>query len=147
MNQLDELDKKILRILKNDARVSAKSIAEEVFISAPTVATRIENMRKNGIINGFYTDINEDYIGNFIKAFINMEVMPSSQEELYKKLRRSAHVKQCSKVTGEYSLLIEVIFRSTEELDKFIGEMQHFGRTKTQIVFSTIVKNHGIILD
>ena len=41
-------------------------------------------------------------------------------------------------------MLIEVMFKSTEELDHFIGDLQTFGSTKTQIVFSTSVEHRGI---
>ena len=43
-------------------------------------------------------------------------------------------------------MLIEVMFKSTEELDHFIGELQKFGSTKPQIVFSTSVPHRGIPL-
>jgi Lrp/AsnC family leucine-responsive transcriptional regulator len=47
-------------------------------------------------------------------------------------------------VTGDFSMLIEVLFPRTDDLDLFIGQLQHFGRTRTQIVFSTVVDHRGI---
>ena len=47
-------------------------------------------------------------------------------------------------VTGSFSMLIKVAFPSTQELDIFIGKLQHFGNTSTQIVFSTPVPNREI---
>ena len=41
-------------------------------------------------------------------------------------------------------MILEVLFQSTVELDKFIGKLQRFGRTKTLIVFSTSVEHRGI---
>lgn len=49
------------------------------------------------------------------------------------------NVIECNCVTGDYSMLLEVLFENTMELDRFIGELQYFGRTKTLIVFSTSV--------
>jgi len=48
---------------------------------------------------------------------------------------------ECNCVTGDYSMLIEVRFKTTADLDHFVGELQRFGKTKTQIVFSTNVKH------
>ena len=48
--------------------------------------------------------------------------------------------------SGDYSMLLEVLFENTMELDQFIGELQHFGRTKTLIVFSTSVEHRGVKL-
>ena len=140
---MDELDRKILRLLKNNARISAKTIAEEVFVSAPTVAARIEAMRRDGIIQGYSTEINPEAFGNVIRAYIDMEVTPGKRTELYEYLRGCPQVVECNRVTGEYSLLMEVFFRSTEEMGVFINHLQHFGRTKTQIVFSSVIKHRG----
>ena len=51
---------------------------------------------------------------------------------------------ECNCVTGDYSMLMEVVFHTTTDLDQFVGQLQHFGRTKTQIVFSTSVEHRGI---
>lgn len=56
------------------------------------------------------------------------------------------NVIECNCVTGDYSMLLEVLFESTMELDRFIGELQYFGRTKTLIVFSTSVEHRGVEL-
>ena len=47
-------------------------------------------------------------------------------------------------MTGDFSMLIKVAFPDTSELDGFIGKLQRFGRTSTQIVFSTPVETRGI---
>ena len=44
-------------------------------------------------------------------------------------------------------MLIKVAFHSTQELDAFIGQLQHFGNTSTQIVFSTPVANREITIE
>ena len=45
-----------------------------------------------------------------------------------------------------YSMLIEAYFHTTQELDQFVNYLQKFGRTRTQIVFSTCVEHRGIPL-
>ena len=55
------------------------------------------------------------------------------------------NVLECDCVTGNYSVLLKVAFPSTMELDEFIGKLQHFGKTSTMIVFSTIVENRGVV--
>ena len=148
MVRLDETDYKILKLLQSNARMPVKSIAEQVFVSAPTVSARIEAMRKEGVIKGFYTEINPMVFGNTIRAFIDVEVAPSGKSaELYDWLRANPQVVACTRVTGEYSLLIEVILKDTEDMDKFINHMQRYGRTKTQIVFSSVLDHRGVIIE
>ena len=44
-------------------------------------------------------------------------------------------------------MLIKVAFESTERLDTFIGQLQTFGSTQTQIVFSTALEHRGVVLE
>ena len=72
---------------------------------------------------------------------------PYQKKEFYPFIQSVPNVIECNCVTGEYSMVLEVLFPSTTELDKFIGELQRFGRTKTLIVFSTSVEHRGINAD
>ena len=115
-------------------------------MSAPTVATRIDELTEMGIIKGYYTEIDNSAFSNVIKAYIDMEVSPEKKNELYDYLISNPAVMECNRVTGEYSLLIKVVFKNTLEMDKFINTLQVYGRTKTQIVFSTIISHRGVII-
>lgn len=145
-SNIDEIDLKILRLLQNDARISVKAIAEQIYASAPTVKTRIESLTERGIIKGYYTEIDTSVFDNVIKSYIDIEVSPTRKEELYEFLRSAPQVVECDRVTGEYSLLVKVVFKNTLEMDKFINALQQYGRTKTQIVFSSIINHRGVII-
>lgn len=143
-DKLDEVDYQILDLLRQNSRISAKKIAQEVFLSSTSVASRIEQLTQKGIINGFRVSINPLALGYYTKAFINVEVEPRQKKEFYPYIERCKNVIQCNCVTGEFSMLLEVIFHNTMELDWFIGELQMFGKTKTLIVFSTSVEHREI---
>lgn len=102
--------------------------------------------KQAGIITGYNARVNPAELGYHIKAFVNLEVNPDQKKEFYPYIKSCNNVVECNCVTGDYSMLIEVMFKSTEELDHFIGELQKFGSTKTQIVFSTSVEHRGIPL-
>ena len=69
---------------------------------------------------------------------------PKLKPEFYPYIQSCPHVVECNCVTGDYSMLIEVLFGTTQELDQFINHLQQFGRTRTQIVFSTPVEHRGV---
>lgn len=110
----------------------------------PPVSARIEHLEKNGLITGYHAQINPVFLGYHIKAFINLEVEPYQKKDFYPFIQSIPNVIECNCVTGDYAMLIEVAFRSTMELDHFINELQQFGRTKTQIVFSTSVEHRDL---
>ncbi len=143
-DELDEIDMKIIELLRENARVSAKEIAANVFLSSTSVATRIDNLVKKGIIAGFTVNIDPLALGFYTKAFISVEVEPGQKKEFYPYIESIKNVVQCNCVTGDFSMLLEVMFHNTIELDQFIGELQKFGKTKTLIVFSTSVQHREV---
>lgn len=139
--ELDEIDIKVLQYLQNNARMTVKEIADKVFLSSTSVAARIDKLIERKVISGFTTQINPHVLGYYTKAFINLSLEPVQKKEFYPYISACPNVIQCNCVTGDYSMLIEVAFRNTIELDYFIGELQKFGSTKTLIAFSTSVEH------
>ena len=143
---IDETDLLILSLLKDNARISIKNIAEKTYLSSTAISARIEKLEKAGYIEGYFTKINSHVFGLKIKAFIFLEIEPIQKQEFYPYIKACENVVECNCITGDYAMLIEVLFASTDELDHFIGELQHFGKTKTQIVFSTPVEHRDVLL-
>ena len=141
---MDKIDVKLITMLQENARYPLKYLASQVFLSAPAVSSRIEKLEKQGIILGYNTVIDKQKLGYQITAFINLEISPNQKPEFYPFINDCPNVLECNCVTGSYSMLIKVAFHSTQELDTFIGQLQHFGNTSTQIVFSTPVPNREI---
>ena len=141
---MDDIDKKLISLIQQYARMPLKVMAEQVFLSSPAVSARIERLEKEGIINSYEAKVNKDKLGYNITAFINLEIEPNQKAEFYPYVRSCPNVLECNCVTGNYSMLLKVAFKSTVELDIFIGKLQEFGRTNTQIVFSTPVEHRGI---
>ena len=142
-----KIDLKIIELLQKNARFPLKHLAEEVFLSTPAVSSRIEKLQEAGIITGYTANINPIKLGYNIKAFINLEVSPKQKPDFYPFIKSCPNVLECNCVTGKYSMLIKVAYHTTEELDAFINEIQKFGNTETQIVFSTAVEHRGINLN
>lgn len=141
---MDKIDKQILDILQANSRTPLKAIAEQVFLSSPAVSIRIEHLEQQGIIKGFVTSIDQHKLGYHITAFINLAMDPDLKPEFYPFIQKEPNVLECNCVTGEYSMLLKVAFPSTMDLDVFIGKLQQFGKTSTQIVFSTPVEPRSI---
>ena len=112
-----------------------------------SVSARIEKLEQAGIITGYGASVDKLKLGYNITAFINLEVSPREKDEFYPFIKACPNVLECNCVTGKYSMLIKVAYHTTMELDAFIGQLQKFGNTETQIVFSTAVEPRGIEVD
>ena len=141
---MDSIDKQIIDMLQHNARTPLKTIAEKVFLSSPAVSTRIEHLEKQGIIKGYTATIDKEQLGYHITAFINLEMEPIQKQDFYPWISEVPNVLECNCVTGDYSMLLKVAFPSTVDLDVFIGKLQQFVKTSSQIVFSTPVEHRGI---
>ncbi len=141
---MDKIDIEILSLLEENARYPLKYLAEKVYLSSPAVSARIERLEKQGIIQGYHAAVDPLSLGFHITAFINLTLEPHQKAEFYPFIESCPNVLECNCVTGNYSMLIKVCFQSTMELDTFIGHLQMYGKTETQIVFSTPVPSRGI---
>ena len=144
MDKIDKIDIKILSLLQENARYPLKVLAEKVFLSSPAVSARIERLEKQGYISGYHASVSPLALGFHITAFINLTLEPHQKVDFYPFIEACPNVLECNCVTGNYSMLIKVCFPSTQELDHFINQLQTFGKTETQIVFSTPVEPRGI---
>ena len=141
---MDHIDRKIIDILQKDARSPLKEIADRVFLSSPAVSARIARLEKEGCLTGYQAQVDATKLGFLVKAFINLDMDPQRKPEFYPYIESCPHVIECCCVTGDYSTLIEVLYSTTQALDAFINHLQQFGRTRTQIVFSTPVEHRGV---
>ena len=123
---MDQIDAKLIMLLQQNARVSLKELEKE------------------GIITGYSAKINPIKLGYHITAFVNLELQPTQKKIFYPFIEKIPNVIECNCVTGTYSMLMKVAFPSTIELETFIGRLQKFGKTQTQIVFSTPVQPRGL---
>ena len=141
---MDQIDVKLLSLLQKNARYPLKYLAGQVYLSSPAVSARLERLEKQGIIAGYHANVEPLSLGFHITAFINLSLDPKQKPEFYPFISACPNVLECDCVTGAFSMHIKVCFPSTQELHTFIGHLQAFGKTETQIVFSTPVPYRGI---
>lgn len=144
---LDDLDKKILNFLKNDARMSFVKIAKQLGVSEGTVHLRVKKLIEEGVIKGFYTILDPDKIGLPIRAFIGLQADPSLYENILKKIREIDGVYAVYDVTGEFSALIDVKVRDKRELTELIdqvGAIPGVKNTVTMLVLRVLKEDFGV---
>lgn len=144
---MDSIDLKLITLLQKNARTPLKILANQVFLSSPATAARIEKLEKEGIIGSYTANVDLKKAGFPIIAFIQLDLDPKLKPTFYPFIQSHPHVLECNCITGCYSQLIKVAFETTEALDAFIGELNSFGHTETQIAFSTPQPPRGIGLE
>ena len=134
---MDVLDKQILGLLTQNARMSVKEIAAQVALTPPAVSQRIRRLEQEGIIEGYAAVISLPKIGRSIRALISLSVPPAAREEFLQLVGAQPAVLQCHHVTGDYSYILSVATHDMESLERLINRFQKIGQTSTQIILSS----------
>lgn len=115
---LDEVDLKLLRLLRDNARMSYARLAQELGLSESAVRKRIAKLVKNGVIKKF-TVIYDT--GNEIRAFILVRTQPPAPvPEVSQKILKMEHVEAVYEVTGDYDILVVVRGETIDDVNKSI---------------------------
>ena len=136
---MDQIDQKLLELLRENARMPLKKLAEQVFLSPPAVAARMERLEQRGIIQGYRAVVSPKALGREIQAFIHLVLPPAQQKEFSAFAAGIPQILACYHVTGPHSMLLQVSCADMEQLDGLVAKLQRFGTTQTQVVLSTVL--------
>lgn len=117
MEKIDKLDKKILAILSQNARIPFKDIAEECNVSRAAIHQRVQRLTDNGVITGSNFDINPKSLGYSTCTYIGINLERGSMyRKVVEHLVNILEIVECHYTTGPYTMLIKVYARDNEQL-------------------------------
>lgn len=120
LDGLDEIDKRIIELLTDNARMSFVDIGKEVNLSRVAVKTRIMALENRGIIEKYTIIVNPQNINNSISAYIEIEVKPENFNEVTKILNENPIVTKLYRLTGNNKLHIHTLAADNKEMDYFM---------------------------
>ena len=135
--ELDTKAWKILAAIQRDARMSLKNLADEAGLCLPATSERLKRLEEAGIIDGYRALINPETVGYGVLAIIGITTLQPGKARLIEVLKGLPEVLECLHVTGQDSYLLRVVTRNIRHLERFVGEINHYGETRTAIVMST----------
>jgi DNA-binding Lrp family transcriptional regulator len=106
--KLDQIDRTILRVLRDDARVTMIELAERAGISRGSASTRFERLRRDGVIEGFTTRIAPRRVGLTAAAFVSLRVEQGAWRAVREALLAIPQVEQVNLVTGGSDFVVLV---------------------------------------
>lgn len=133
---MDVLDKKILDMLKMNARASFATIGKEVGLSAPAIGKRVKQMEEEGIIEGYALKVNHEKLGIETKAYITLVMHrgPTGTSDAQKQIQAMEEVQSCDRITGDDCLCVLGYFRNNRHLISFLEKIAAYGASKTSII-------------
>ncbi|GGC13721.1 Lrp/AsnC ligand binding domain-containing protein [Pseudoduganella buxea] len=123
---LDKLDRKILRILQDDGRISMKDLSEQVGLSITPAIERVKRMERDGVITGYHARLNPAAVGATLLVFVEITLNQKSAshfEQFRREVLRIPEVQECHLVSGDFDYLIKARIHQMAEYRKLLGDM------------------------
>ncbi len=138
---IDEVDRKILSILCENAKIPIRELAKRVGVSIGTAHNKIKRLEKEGYISSYRAIVNWAKAGYTITAIIEVVISGGKLLELEKMISEFPNVLSVYDVTGESDVILIAKFKSHDELSSFtktLLSLEHVERTNTHIVLTTV---------
>ena len=111
MKELDKTDRKILKLLQQNARIAMTELAEKVGLSTTPVTEHVRRLEREGIISGYHARLNPHALGQSLLVFVEIKLR-SKSGNIFEDFRREValipQIMECHLVSGEYDYLIKV---------------------------------------
>nr|MDO8109575.1 Lrp/AsnC family transcriptional regulator [Candidatus Sigynarchaeota archaeon] len=121
-NELDEVDLKILNLLKEDSRRSFQDIAKMIDMTDVTVRRRVKDLVQKGIIKKFTIETDSQKLGKGLQSLIRIEMKVSDQKKIMNDIVKFEEVDEAYYLAGKCGLWLKLDIADMEQLEEFIKE-------------------------
>lgn len=142
---LDDIDRAILRALKENGRLSLRKLAQRVHMTAPAVAERVHRLEDQQIIVGYTIQVDRSKLEPKLLAYIH--VFLSKREGVDESFLRFAEeheeVCECYRTVGDSCYLLKVAVSNHTHLDVFANALLVYGSYRLHLIIAEPIKKDG----
>jgi DNA-binding Lrp family transcriptional regulator len=137
---IDELDQKLIGLLRADSRTAAASLAKALKVSRGTVQNRIERLVARGVVQGFTIKTRPDMDANRVRAVMTIAIEGERSGAVVKALKGFPEVSAVHTTNGRWDLVaeldVETLGAFSQALDR-IRQIEGIASTETSILLAT----------
>jgi Lrp/AsnC family leucine-responsive transcriptional regulator len=144
---VDHKDRKIIRLLEGDARLTYAELGERVGLAPSSVHDRIRKLERAGILRAYRADVDLERAGLPITAFVSLALGPTSPGDVPARVAELPLVESCYSVAGDNSYVLVVRAPSTKALEEILDALRAKLEvtTRSTIVLSTPFERRPVI--
>ncbi len=117
MDKIDKLDRKILSILSQNARIPFKDVAAECGVSRAAIHQRVQHLIENGVIIGSGFHVNPKSLGYTTCTYVGLNLERGSMyRDVVERIATIPEVIECHFTTGSYTMLVKLFAKDNEQL-------------------------------
>ena len=137
-HHLDALDKKILRLIAEDARIPFLEVARSCNVSGAAIHQRIQKLNNLGVLKGSQFVIDPEKIGYETCAFVGLNLKhPEHFVDAMEELKKIPEVVECHYTTGNYDMFVKIYALNNHHLLNIIHDkLQPLGLSRSETILS-----------
>lgn len=150
---MDQTDRKILKALQVNGRISNADLAREVGMAPSSMLERVRRLEDKGVIIGYRAVLDPQQLGYQVRAMVMINLGRHAQdriEEFEARVAAIPEVKFCSHVTGRYDYILYLAARDIDHLRDLVkhrlGAVDGVEKQETFLVLSTVKEDQGYAL-
>ena len=122
-SELDEMDHRVIRLLKENSRISISDISRDIEdLAESTLRYRLEKLEKEGYIKKFTIVLDQKRFGKNIAVIFNLKVLPEDIPKVFDYLTKIDDLTRVFMTTGIYSIVAVGYFEEQSDLTDFITQ-------------------------
>jgi len=121
--KLDRIDRRILRDLQDDGRITNVELAKRAGISAPPCLRRVRALEEAGYIRGYHADVDPELLGFGVMVFAHVGLTSQAESDLvaFESLVASwPDVRECHMLAGETDFLLKIVAQNWDSYNRFL---------------------------
>ncbi|WP_144721891.1 Lrp/AsnC family transcriptional regulator [Agrococcus jejuensis] len=145
--EIDALDRRLLRALRDEPRATLVELAELVGASRPTVKSRIDRLWDSGIIIGRETQLDLASMGFAVQALVHLQVQQGELAQVREHLAAMPEVIEAFSTTGDADVQCRVVARSTKDLQDVllrVSSCTAVTRTRSAVILDSLVSHRKV---
>jgi Lrp/AsnC family transcriptional regulator, leucine-responsive regulatory protein len=122
---LDRIDRKILRALQAEGRMSMTDLAQQVGLSVTPCSERVKRLERDGVISGYHARLNPQALGHTLLVFVEIRLSAKSGrifDEFKREVLKLPNVLECHLVSGDFDYLIKARIPEMNAYRKLLGD-------------------------
>lgn len=142
---MDEIDKIILRTLQQDAKKTAKEIAQKLDMTVSPVYERIRRLESQGYIKRYAAILNKDKIGKPVTCLCQVSMQYHNEayiENFERQIQELDEVQECYHMAGQVDFILKINVKSLEDYHTFVrhklSKLENIGQLNTTFVLKEI---------
>lgn len=134
----DEIDLKIIDMLKVNCKVPLKVIGEKIHLTPQAVSNRIIHLQDLGLITQYTICTNDALLGKNITAYITIFMKTIKHKKLIKFIKLNSTIKEAHRISGDGCYLLKVICSDMDEINTLLDSIMEFGTYRLNLSTSKI---------